>query len=149
MKRVLILIAASILYMNAEAKNIPKKNIPHNIHAAFKLNFHHIKNVQWSIEADNIYSAHFVNDKKEDVSAYFSSTGELIEYNTIKETQHLSQNLLKEIERQTGTAIIHDIIEVNHSSNKLFYVVNIMENQKISECYFDSDGKLFQKLEVE
>ncbi|MFL5731418.1 MAG: hypothetical protein ACJ75J_18155, partial [Cytophagaceae bacterium] len=114
MKLLFFFFSGLFIFFNAESRLIAEKNVPAIIQKAFHSQFTHVKEVQWRQDEDSVYAVDFVS-KSQEVSAYFSLKGELIEYAVMKDLATFDSKLLEQIKIHCPEGAIEDIIEVNHS----------------------------------
>jgi hypothetical protein len=129
---------------------VPKKRIPSSVKEAFNGNFKGIKKVKWRIEEQDLYAADFINEKKENVSAYFNTKGNVMEISTLKNMKNIHFSLLDRINSQLNFPKIADIIEIkDYVNNEVFYVVSIIVNDEIIEHHLDAAGNIINEEKKE
>jgi hypothetical protein len=129
---------------DTEIKKISKKHVPEVVLKAFDNNFLHHKKEQWRIDL-NTYAVDFTDENKEQVSAYYNSKGELLEYITLKENKNIDPSLLNKINFQFGNSKIKEVMEVKRiHKNQTFFVVNTIEGRETIQHYLDAEGKVME-----
>jgi hypothetical protein len=129
---------------DTEIKRISKKRVPEVVLNAFDNNFIHHKKEQWRLDL-NTFAVDFTDENKEQVSAYYNSKGELLEYITLKENKNMDPSLLNQINAQLRNSKITEVMEVKRvRKNQTFFVVNTVDGRETSQHYLDADGKLME-----
>jgi hypothetical protein len=133
-----------------EPRSVSKRKIPSNVQEAFHQKFQNVKKIKWRIEAPDLYEADFINENKENVSAYFNPEGKLLEVSTLKDVEDINVSLLQQINSQLNNPEVADLVEVkDFTTNEVFYVVNILVNDDIVEHHLDTEGNLIDEEKPE
>jgi hypothetical protein len=125
-----------------ELVHISQREVPLSVRNAFSIDFRYAKKVKWRLDL-NAYAVDFKNENKENVSAYYNSKGQLLEFIILKKKKTLEDPVVNNIKSQFPHSKVKEIMEVKRSDkNKIYYVANIKKERRISQQFFDEEGAI-------
>jgi hypothetical protein len=125
---------------DTKIKKISKKKVPSEVLESFNTDFLNNRKPKWRIDL-NAYAVDFLNENKENVSAYYNSKGQLLEYITLKESNTLDAPLANQINSKWNDKEVKEVMEVKQK-NKTFFVVNTEDHGKVKQHYLDTEGRI-------
>ena len=144
MKKLIVMVAMSLVVCQSQAQKIKESEVPQIVKTAFTKAYPTAKEVKWGKE-DGAYEASFDQNKK-DMSVLLDEKGMIKEVETTIAKSELPKAVQNTLAKDYAGYKIEEAATIL-SNGVVTYEAEVEKGEKSFDLIFDKEGKLLKKIE--